>query len=291
MTAEKQPMAEGPVGRSEVGKGDGQQRSPSENVLVAIIAAGESRRMGTCKLLLPFEGRTLLERAVETALDADVGEVVVITGPYHDKMAPLLAPLPVTVLLNEHWREGQSTSVVLAAKRAQEQRSDALVVMVADQPFLTAEHLQALVEKWREAARITDGGLCFGPVDGSISVDDGEQALRPGSAERRKAAGEPIGAPIGETRTEGDSVVLGTPLVMTTDGVRRGNPCAFDRQWFDLLQQLRGDEGARALVRRFPERVELVQMPDKRLFMDVDTPQDYARLMAMADGLPFEDFK
>ena len=45
-----------------------------------VLAAGESRRMGKPKQLLPFGGATILERVVDTLLTAGVGEIIVVLG-------------------------------------------------------------------------------------------------------------------------------------------------------------------------------------------------------------------
>ncbi len=63
------------------------------------------------------------------------------------------------------------------------------------------------------------------------------------------------------------------PLVQ---GNRRGNPVLFDRDTFEALRQLQGDEGGRAIFTEYP--VEYLPWNDERLLMDVDTEADYQRL-------------
>jgi len=62
-------------------------------------------------------------------------------------------------------------------------------------------------------------------------------------------------------------------------GDRRSNPVLFDRAVFDLLCQLRGDEGARGLFGRFPPAA--LPWADERISFDIDTPEDYQRLLEM----------
>ena len=97
--------------------------------------------MGRPKLLMPFGASTLLERAVATALGSGVGEVAVVTGAYARQMHPLLANLPVSILENAQWETGQASSVRAAAAWAREQGFSALLIVVADQPFVTEQHL------------------------------------------------------------------------------------------------------------------------------------------------------
>jgi len=65
------------------------------------------------------------------------------------------------------------------------------------------------------------------------------------------------------------------PLVATWAGGRRANPVLFDRETFPDLLKLKGDQGGRAIFRRF-ER-EFVEWDDTVL-LDVDTPEDLERL-------------
>jgi len=71
----------------------------------------------------------------------------------------------------------------------------------------------------------------------------------------------------------------GSAIVAPMVDGRRGNPVLFDRQTFSNFADLRGDEGARRLFRRYA--VEWVLWHDPAVLLDVDTPQDYQRLLAL----------
>ncbi|MEC4272539.1 nucleotidyltransferase family protein [Adlercreutzia sp. R25] len=126
-------------------------------VCVAVLAAGESRRMGFPKLVAPFAKSTLLERAVGAALASVAERVCVVTGASHEAMAPILeriaasAEKPLDIVRNERWAEGQGSSVAAAACYGHEQGCDALVMVVADQPFVSTEVLNELVAIQRES--------------------------------------------------------------------------------------------------------------------------------------------
>ncbi|MEE8716499.1 MAG: nucleotidyltransferase family protein [Coriobacteriales bacterium] len=116
-----------------------------ESCCVAILAAGASARMGTCKLLLPFSGSTLLRRAVEEARRSCADEVVVVTGRYATAMRATLADCGARELENRAWAEGQSTSVALAAAHAARSGTARLLVMTCDQPFVDASVINRMV--------------------------------------------------------------------------------------------------------------------------------------------------
>lgn len=70
-----------------------------------------------------------------------------------------------------------------------------------------------------------------------------------------------------------DLGAIWAPLIQEN---RRGNPVLFDRVTFEALRKLTGDEGGRAIFRKFP--VEYLPWNDKGLLLDVDTEDDYRRL-------------
>lgn len=61
-------------------------------------------------------------------------------------------------------------------------------------------------------------------------------------------------------------------------GEKRTNPVLFDHSIFDVLCQLQGDAGARSIFDRYPPAA--LPWPDERLLFDVDTPEDYKRLIS-----------
>jgi molybdenum cofactor cytidylyltransferase len=70
----------------------------------------------------------------------------------------------------------------------------------------------------------------------------------------------------------------GKPIVAPVYQGTQGTPVIFAASLFDELRALEGDAGARALVRRDPSRVAVVTI-DAPMPPDVDTPEDYARLV------------
>ncbi len=69
------------------------------------------------------------------------------------------------------------------------------------------------------------------------------------------------------------------PVVAPKISGRRANPVLFDRDTFPKLLELEGDTGGRAVFDQF--LVEYVDWGDDRLLLDIDTPEDYARLQGI----------
>ncbi len=111
-----------------------------------LLAAGGSRRLGEPKQLLEFAGRTLLRRAVETAVSSCCRPVVVVLGAEAERCAAELQDLPVRIALNARWNDGMAGSVRagLDALLAEEPNAAAAVLCLCDQPQLTAAVLDAI---------------------------------------------------------------------------------------------------------------------------------------------------
>jgi molybdenum cofactor cytidylyltransferase len=117
-----------------------------------VLAAGTSSRFGRTKQLLELEGKPLVQHAVDAAAAAGLDEIVVVLGHDAGRVgASLRLPPSGRTVLNLGYEAGQSTSLV-AGLDAADLESDAAVVLLADQPGITAEHLRALVDAF-EAGR------------------------------------------------------------------------------------------------------------------------------------------
>lgn len=108
---------------------------------VALLAAGASRRFGEAdKLAADFHGLPLGAHAARAIpLDRFARAWLVA-----DRGSPAWAPPGFEVLVNACAEEGMSLSVALAAKAAQAARLDALLIALADMPFVPSEHFQEL---------------------------------------------------------------------------------------------------------------------------------------------------
>ena len=119
-----------------------------------ILAAGEGRRLGgRAKASLRIDGSSLLQRLGSALRAAGVHELGVVIGPYRDQLLPLARACDAQVL--QHPQAGATLidSQRLALDHHLAQQGDAdLLLVLADLPFLTATHIEALLERWLAAA-------------------------------------------------------------------------------------------------------------------------------------------
>ena len=126
-----------------------------------VLAAGTGSRFGGTKQLAELDGIPLVLHAVAALREGGVDEIVVVTG--HDAAAvEAVLPAEVLAVRNPSFRDGQSTSLA-AAIHALDERSEAAVVLMADQPGIRGIDIRALVESFRATRariarlRFTDG--------------------------------------------------------------------------------------------------------------------------------------
>ena len=114
-------------------------------VAAIILAAGASTRMGEPKQLLPVGGQPMVRRVTEAVCAAGLAQVVVVIGAHAEAVGQALIGLPVELVHNEKWPEGM-TSSLHAGLRALRPEIQAALVVLADQPWLTAALIQALAD-------------------------------------------------------------------------------------------------------------------------------------------------
>jgi molybdenum cofactor cytidylyltransferase len=113
-----------------------------------VLAAGSSSRLGRPKQLLAFRGRPLLEHTLAVVAAAQLDEVVVVLGGSAEAITEAVALHGARPVVNPDYRDGQSTSLRVGLA-AVEDRADAAVFILGDQPLQQAEVIDAVIETYR----------------------------------------------------------------------------------------------------------------------------------------------
>jgi CTP:molybdopterin cytidylyltransferase MocA len=160
--------------------------------VLVLLAAGAGSRFGgpVHKLLASFRQTgsdsdvTVIERSIRSALAADIGPVVVVTGAVAD-VVPAHLSAAVTVRHNHRWSEGQITSLRAGIDAAAALGATTVVVGLADQPFIEPAAWRSVAEAAGPIAVATYAGRRANPVklDAEVwellpaSGDEGARAL------------------------------------------------------------------------------------------------------------------
>lgn len=100
------------------------------------------------KLLLELGGRTVLEHAVGSVLEAGITDVIVVTGAEAERVRDLLTPYEVRVVYNEAYDEGMGSSL-RAGVSAVDESAVGIGVLPGDMPFVRAATISVLSSSLR----------------------------------------------------------------------------------------------------------------------------------------------
>jgi len=116
-----------------------------------LLGAGESKRMGTNKLFLPWGRKTIFEKSLDTLLRSKVKEVIVVINEQIKGKVNGLKDRKIKVVTNPYYRRGMSTSIRMGI-RVMDPKSRGILIALGDQPFLKARTINALMKafsQWR----------------------------------------------------------------------------------------------------------------------------------------------
>ena len=142
-----------------------QRRNPSVSLRVGavLLAAGQGYRIGNRpKALLSLNGEPLLKHHLSALIQAQVDEIVVVTGFYHSKIESLIEPFSVKVVRNLNPSAGQTGSVRLGIE-ALKTHCDAVIMMLCDQPLVGLDEILSLISAFE---RRPHGEIVIPRVDG-----------------------------------------------------------------------------------------------------------------------------
>jgi len=116
-------------------------------VFAIVLAAGSATRFGATKQLVKLDGKSLVEHAVEIANEVCQDHCLLVVGHNHQAVAAACQSEPGFMVVNDNHTAGLGTSLALAVRSIRHVAS-AVIVLLADQPRVTAQHVRALAESW-----------------------------------------------------------------------------------------------------------------------------------------------
>jgi molybdenum cofactor cytidylyltransferase len=121
-------------------------------VWAMILAAGESKRMGKPKLLLPFGDKTIIETIVQSVVSSNVEKTLVILGSGREKIEEKIKNYPVKIVYNRDFRSGMLSSVQCGFK-ALPKETRAVLVVLGDQPKTSKTVINKLVDAYKSSGK------------------------------------------------------------------------------------------------------------------------------------------
>ena len=117
-------------------------------ISVILLAAGESKRMGNLKQLMPFGRSTIMEQPIDALLGSAVDEVIVVVGHRSEEVIKTIGTRPVKLAVNPDYMQGMSTSIVAGIKLI-DRKSGAVMLAFGDQPFIDSRTVNRLIKEFR----------------------------------------------------------------------------------------------------------------------------------------------
>jgi len=192
------------------------------NCAAIILAAGKSSRLGQPKQLLQYQNKILLQHAIDVAKQSEIKQVIVVLGSGYESIIAAIDLSGIHVVKNDRWQTGIASSINcgINALREISPTSEAAILMVSDQPYITPSLLNSLISEQLEN-------------------------------------GKPIVA------CEYDNTI--------------GIPAIFHKSIFDQLTELKGDTGAKKIIKQYSDVVSTVSFLMGGI--DIDTLDDYETLI------------
>jgi molybdenum cofactor cytidylyltransferase len=124
----------------------------TQEIWAIVLAAGKSTRMKKQKLLLPFDGETIIRRVLKIVVDAFNNNVVVVLGSHSDEIREAAGYNSLRYCINNEYEDGMLSSVICGFGALPEGTAAALIFL-SDQPHIPAAVTMQLIDAWRNSKK------------------------------------------------------------------------------------------------------------------------------------------
>ena len=118
-----------------------------QRIFAVLLAAGSSQRFGSTKQLQVIDGIPMVRKAAMLARAVCGNRSLLVAGFDHQKVVAAADGQCQFIAINERFADGVGTSIACAA-RSLAPSADALLILLADQPRISEDHLNAVLNAW-----------------------------------------------------------------------------------------------------------------------------------------------
>jgi molybdenum cofactor cytidylyltransferase len=119
-------------------------------ICAIILAAGESKRMGFPKMLLDFNGKSMLEKVIENVQMSEVDHILVVLGAERNKLTELVSKMNVKCCYNDDYKSGMLSSVKWGVSNIPK---DCEALLQGDQPLISGEIINMIIDAFRSSGK------------------------------------------------------------------------------------------------------------------------------------------
>jgi len=127
---------------------------PRKKIACIVLGAGSSIRFGAPKQLAEFQGKSLVQTAIDVANASSSDYVFLVLGKSSSEILENLQLGRAEVVFNKDFQAGIASSIKCGLANVPDDCAG-MIIMVADQPYLTSVHLDMLIDRfWKSPKSI-----------------------------------------------------------------------------------------------------------------------------------------
>lgn len=127
------------------------------DIAAIVLAGGDSNRLQQPKQLIKYKDKTLIEVTLDALNNSGVKRRLVVTGSHHQSIAEVISGERWTINhTNSNTGIGSSISLGIKTLINAGAPPKAILILLSDQPFLTATHIEALISCLNSSSKNVD---------------------------------------------------------------------------------------------------------------------------------------
>ncbi len=123
-------------------------------IAAVVLAAGESKRMGKPKLVLPWGKETVIAKVVRTLMEVGLEDIIIVTGGASTLVEAALESLKVRILQNPNFARSEMLASCQIGFQALNPQTEAALVVLGDQPQIESEVVKSVLRLYEKSKPI-----------------------------------------------------------------------------------------------------------------------------------------
>ena len=132
--------------------GEGNREKGAAGICSIILAAGESKRMGFPKMLLEFNGKTMIENVILNVAESESDDTLVVLGANKEELIAVIRNYDIKYCYNKNYRKGMLSSVQCGFKNLPS-GFEAALVFQGDQPLIAPSVINSIINGFRSSGK------------------------------------------------------------------------------------------------------------------------------------------
>lgn len=121
-------------------------------IYAILLAAGESKRMGALKQILPFGKSTVIETVIDSLLGSDIEKVRVVLGYRAEEILGVIGNRKADIIINKNYKNGMLSSIKCGISSLPKD-AEAFLLCLADQPSIMVSDINKLIEVYKKSGK------------------------------------------------------------------------------------------------------------------------------------------